>query len=66
MSVKEHEIRTKQLNLMMCKAICTDAFSVSFEVKNGKRTESIPLECLVDQVNNLVGTQILELHNVSR
>ena len=49
--MKEKDIRTKELNLLMCKMKLTDDHRVLLEIKNGKRTESIPLDYFLQVVN---------------
>lgn len=55
MIVKEREMRTPKLNLLICKMQLTEDNSLMFELKSGKRTECISLETLVRVINEFAG-----------
>ena len=61
MIIKEQEIRTENLNLLMCKMKLTGDNNLIFELKSGKRTESISLETFVKIINDFVG-HMTQLH----
>lgn len=62
--IKEQEIRTSQLNLLMCKMKLTETGQIEFELKNGKRTESISLDSFVENFNNFAQECAPKLHIV--
>ena len=55
MIIKEQEIRTENLNLLMCKLLLTEDNTLILELKNGKRTENMSLETLVRVINEFTG-----------
>ena len=62
MTIKEQEIRTKELNLLMCKMKLTEKGQLDFELKNGKRVERISLETFIENVNEFTEGCAPELH----
>lgn len=52
--MKEKEIRTPQLNLLLCKIIMTEERELVLELKNGKRVEQLPLEALLAEFNDFL------------
>ncbi|MBR2407844.1 MAG: hypothetical protein IKB07_02695 [Lachnospiraceae bacterium] len=60
--VREQEIRTKQHNLLFCKMVLLEDNHLVLELKSGKRTECIPLETFVHEVNRFTNGQFPQLH----
>ena len=52
--MREYEIRTPQLNLLICKVILTDDNRLLLEFKNGKRVERMPEEMFWDKIDTFV------------
>lgn len=52
--MKEREIRTPILKMLLFKANVTNKGEAFFEFKNGKRTEQIPAEDLITILNDFV------------
>ena len=50
----EREIRTPNLNLLLCKLVLTDEGKLVLELKNGKRVEQLPVETLYYEINNFL------------
>ena len=49
--MRVREIRTLSHNLLVCKIIQTQQGEVVLEVKNGKRTEQLPLDRFLAEIN---------------
>ena len=62
--MREKEIRTPHLNLLLCKAVITDEGKLFLELKNGKRMERLPMEEFLVEINNFTQGQIPKLHMV--
>lgn len=60
--MKEREIRTPNLNLLFCKAVLTDEGKLVLELKVGKRVERIPVEVLLNELNDFVQGSVPKLH----
>lgn len=65
MIIKEQEIRTENLNLLMCKMKLTEDNNLILELKNGKRIENMSLEALVRVINEFTG-HVPSLHITKR
>ena len=52
--MREYEIRTPQLNLLICKVILTDDNRLLLEFKIGKRVERMPEEMFWDKIDTFV------------
>lgn len=52
--MKEKEIRTPKLNLLLCKLLVMDDGKAVLEFKNGKREERIPVDTFIAEVNDFV------------
>lgn len=59
--MKEKEIRTPQLNLLLCKIIMTEERELVLEFKNGKRVEQLPLEALLAEINEFMRGEQLHI-----
>ena len=59
------EIRTTDLNLLMCKMKLTGDNQLCFEIKNGKRVEYLSLEVFVKKVNDFTDGKSPKLHIAS-
>ena len=63
--MREKEIRTRELNLLFCKMILKEEGKVMMELKHGKRTEQIPIEELVAEINTFTQGCATKLHIVT-
>ena len=63
--MREKEIRTRELNLLFCKMILKEEGKVVLELKHGKRTEQIPIEELVAEINTFTQGCATKLHIVT-
>ena len=52
--MKEKEIRTPKLNLLLCKLLIMEDGKAMLEFKNGKREERIPVETFIAEVNDFL------------
>lgn len=66
MAVKEQEIRTKCLRLLMCKVKLEDDGQLVLETKNGKRTECLGLNEFIEYINNFTENNVPQLYIESR
>lgn len=62
MSCNEKELRTNELNLLMCKMKLSENGTICFELKNGKREDYISLEDLVSEINQFALRTGTKLH----
>lgn len=63
--MREKEIRTRELNLLFCNMILKEEGKVVLELKHGKRTEQIPIEELVAEINTFTQGCATKLHIVT-
>lgn len=57
------EIRTPQLNLLLCKVVITEEENLVLELKNGKRVEQLPLDVFLTEINDFAKRYAPKLHN---
>lgn len=50
--VKEKEIRTPNLNLLLCKIVLTEEGKLMLELKNGKRVEQLSVDAFLAEIND--------------
>lgn len=60
--MKEKEIRTPNLNLLLCKVILTEEGKVMLEFKNGKRVEQLPMDVFVAEINDFTQECVAKIH----
>lgn len=52
--MREKEIRTPKLKLLLCKLLVMEDGKAVLEFKNGKREERIPVDAFIAEVNDFV------------
>ena len=62
MSVEEQEVRTKNLGLLIGKLIRTEDMGICLQVKNGKRSEMMPIAMFAELCNAFAQERVIELH----
>ena len=60
--MREKEIRTPNLNMLLCKLVYTEKGEIVLELKNGKRSEQIAIKAFIEEINDFIQDCASKLH----